>query len=97
MQTLRVHIIFRILCFTLAISTLSEIAIYKEQMKYEMIKEISGSSYESIDDNISKHELPSIHIHLFKNSGIVNIISNYSDHFALQYKPEITPPPPKVS
>jgi hypothetical protein len=97
MRTFTLHLLFRIICFTLAFSSLADIAMNTQQVNQEVAKEMTNNGLENIDDNFSKHELASVHIHIFKNSGLIEPVIDYTDHYALQYKPEITPPPPKVS
>lgn len=97
MRTFTLHLLFRIICFSLAFSTLAEIAMNSNEVHQEVAKEMSNIVLEGLDDSFSKHELASIHIHIFKNTGLIEPICDYTDDFALQYKPEITPPPPKAS
>lgn len=97
MHTLRLNIIFRIICFAIAVSSLLNSAMYIEKVTNNPIIELTNNSVESCDDVLSKHELPSAHVYLFNTIGMVELVCNYTNHYILQYKPEITPPPPKVA
>lgn len=97
MRTFTLHLLFRIICLTLAFSTLGEIVMHTKEVQQDVAKEMTNNALEGLDDSFSKHELASTYIHIFKNSGLIETICDYTDHYALQYKPEITPPPPKVS
>lgn len=81
----------------MAVSSLLNSAIYMEKVNNNPVIELSNNSLENCDDTITKHELPSTHVYFFNSLGFVEYVCNYTNHYNLQYKPEITPPPPKVA
>jgi hypothetical protein len=96
MFTLRLSIIFRIICVALALSTLLDGYMYAEQVNKNLVIELNNNSIESSDDIISKQELPCTQKYLFNTFASIEYVCNYTNHYNLQYNPEITPPPPKV-
>lgn len=97
MQTLRLNIFFRIICVALAFITLLDGALHAEQVNNNILIELNNNTIENGDDIIPKHELPSINNFLFFTFGFIEYVCNYTNHYIIQYKPEITPPPPKVA